>query len=147
MNSIFTLFWKKIQTYPVNNFTRTLILHVSQINYKTNFIIFLFIFAFLKIDSFCKYYSINMVLFRNTVFLKSGLLFITLYVYYKHILWQKNTGKVSFSSCIYTIFYIFIYEDFLSMFKNAFYFYFSSFVSTYPHVSWLQTSLFPFSTI
>ena len=60
---------------------------------------------------------------------------------------STNTGKVSFSSCIYTIFYIFIYEDFLSMFKNAFYFYFSSFVSTYPHVSWLQTSLFPFSTI
>ena len=61
--------------------------------------------------------------------------------------YRKSIILFLYLYCIYTIFYIFIYEDFLSMFKNAFYFYFSSFVSTYPHVSWLQTSLFPFSTI
>jgi hypothetical protein len=36
----------------VINITDTLILHVLKSNYKTNFTIFLFIFAFLKIDSF-----------------------------------------------------------------------------------------------
>ena len=36
----------------VINITDTLILHVLKSNYKTNFTIFLFIFAFLKIDFF-----------------------------------------------------------------------------------------------
>ena len=36
----------------VINITDTLILHVLKSNYKTNFTIFLFIFAFLKIDPF-----------------------------------------------------------------------------------------------
>ena len=36
-----------------------LILHVLQTNYKINFTIFHFIFAFLKIDFFSKYYSTN----------------------------------------------------------------------------------------
>ena len=36
----------------VINITDTLILHVLKSNYKTNFTIFLFIFAVLKIDSF-----------------------------------------------------------------------------------------------
>ena len=43
---------RKIQTHMVINITDTLILHVLKSNYKTNFTIFLFIFAFLKIDSF-----------------------------------------------------------------------------------------------
>ena len=57
-----------------------LILHVSQTNYKINFTIFHFIFAFLKIDFFSKYYSTN-------TFSQNKPLFAQSFPEY------KNTGK------------------------------------------------------